>query len=87
MYARNSLENVLKKDYQKTLKNFVFFQCMQCLFMDKFMKNKSGLGLVTGLFLGCKTCFKESSLPGKWLDNFIGSWGSFRNSSIKTRWQ
>ena len=58
MHVRNYFEN--KIFWKKPLKNQLhFFLCIQSLFIDKIIKNKRGLELVTSLSLGCKTCLEN----------------------------
>ena len=59
LHARNSFKNktyILKEDYQKAFKKLtLFFFWIQSLFMDKVIKYKRGLELVTGWSSGYKT--------------------------------
>ena len=62
IHARKSFEDkifwkmIIKKPYRSWLN---FFLCTQSLFMNKIMKNKSSLELVTSLSLGCKPCLEK----------------------------
>ena len=83
IHARKSFEDkifwkmIIKKPYRSWLN---FFLCTQSLFMNKIMKNKSSLELVTSLSLGCKPCLEKflfSDLsPGQFFDDLIqrGFW-------------
>ena len=54
------LKYILKGDYQKPLKSkLYFFFPTQSLLMDKFLKNKRDLELVTSLSSGYKTSSKK----------------------------
>ena len=48
----------VEKKKKKKKVNLILL-CTQSLFMDKIMNNKRGLGLVTSLSLGCKTCVER----------------------------
>ena len=62
MHARNSFKNqIFWKDYQKALKKLIdFFFRTQSLLIDKVIKNKRGLKLVTSCSSGHKLVQKNS---------------------------
>ena len=57
IYARDPLEN--KLFWKRIIKKTRFFLCAQYLLMDKIMKTKRCLELVTTLFLCRKTCLEK----------------------------
>ena len=62
VYARSFLENQIlwKRVIKKILKKLTwFFLCTHSLLMDKIVKNKRGLELITTLSLCCKTWLEK----------------------------
>ena len=49
------LKDILKKDYQKSLKKLYFFFQTQSLLKEKIITDRKGLELVTNCSLGYKT--------------------------------
>ena len=58
MYARNSFENVLKKDYQKTLKIFCFFPMHAVSFYGQVYEKQKRPGTSYWSLFGLQNLFQ-----------------------------